>query len=533
MISKKNIAIFLVLQGCHFIFSQDSNSDDTQSIDIPDVSTAIGSEGSMVDVQAVPDFTLILPEPDEDFLLTLNLPADDIQNYTNEDGEPLTENENFAIDGIVGGGYPGYFLSDINVSQYNAISPFKIHFSHTSQNGLGTFLASEGYTQSNTLLLGETELFFNDQYSLTLNAQYETSNKGFQNKSPQFYLSANQFVHAHSLFEIHTHSGWNYGLSVTGEWQNRYLGKKTDIQTNVPSNIDAFGVGAQLFFSKDFSQLAVNAKTEYRYFMLNEKDSHRMDAELHSSVSFNEANKLNAAVGIVYEEDLHVPVLVPFSILFYTLTPKIDFSFAGGMRSEQIDYNKIYNNYPFTNTTEGIYETSQWYSEMHLTKPVSGSSLLHATISFEQTAFGHGYLLPDYEIEDHVTGLYDLTIEDVLLFNTNVGFSTNWGMVGFFAGWDASWIDVLPGENSHELYAIASISSKEGLWGTQLSLTEAFFEDAVPNIGVEGFFSLSSAVQFEIVLHDFVKLVTGSNRQYAGKYVVDSGYVGLFARFFL
>ena len=76
------VMVFLFLCAPHALFAAPSRQNsqtakETQSteedIQIPDVSTTIEGGTSSLDPQAVPDFTLILPQADPDYLLSVKL----------------------------------------------------------------------------------------------------------------------------------------------------------------------------------------------------------------------------------------------------------------------------------------------------------------------------------------------------------------------------------------------------------------------------------------------------------------------------
>ncbi len=529
---RKYAAIVLGVFFTQLLVSQEAVQEATQVIAVPNVSTAIGGENVSIDESAVPDFSLILPEPETDFLLTLDIL--DADESVTADAETLVEKEmaTLSLEGIVGGGYPGYFLGDIDLSQNNEKNPFKVHFSHITQNGLGTHLPSAGYTNSETFLFGESTYIFSDQYALNMNARYETGTVGLQNKSPLFYLNAHQVVHANVGFDITTASNWNIGLFANGEWMNRYLGHKSAVFADVQSDSDAFAITTGLSFDREFSKLDFFTTLDYGFSTLHNDIANRVGFDIGLGVPMQDVS-IDASVGIIYEQDLNLPVLVPFSLSFSYNSPSLELSLSGGMASEQVDYVGLQKKYPFTDIIDTITEQAQWFSAFDFNMPLLKQSSISAKVNFEKTAFDQGYLLPDFENENSVTGLYPFTLQDAVFFDTDLSFTTNHDIFGFLAGWKASWLDVLPEENAQEVYVAASVTSKNDTWGAQLSVTESFLEDYMPNIGLTAFASVSSMFQIELRLEDVVKLVSSEDRKYAGKYVTDSGFVGLFARLYL
>ncbi len=527
----KNIVMHMVV-AC-ILFMQVTAQENLQTIDVPDVSTAIGGESQSIDENAIPDFTLILPEAETDFLLTLELPDENELGEAGSDAIALEEKSRFSLEGKIGGGYPGYFLGDINITQYNDENPFKVQFSHVTQNGLGRHLPSDGYTKSETFLFGESTFIFNEQYSLQVSAQYETGSTGFQNNSPLFYLSSNQDVRANAQFDIVTQGNWQIGLFADADLMNRFLGHKTDTPLSITTNSNAFGLDAGISFGKVFEPLSFASSFAYNFFSLDESLANRIDLDIGFLIPMGEYLKLDSSIGLVYEESLNVPVLVPFSLAFNYIAPSFEASISGGMTSEQINYADLQKKYPFTHIAKGISERAQWYSSIDMNVPFTNASGFSLVANFEKTAFSHGYILPDYENENSASGLYEFIEKDMILLDTDISATTSIGVFGFLAGWRASWLDVLPEENAHEVYVSASATSDKNDWGAQFTIVESFFGDYVPNFGLTAFFNVSPVLQLELQLEDFVKLVTGADRTFAGKYVTNSSFVGLFARLYL
>ncbi len=524
----KNAIVILVMFLCGLVFSQENED----SIAVPDVSTAIGSSEVSIEENAVPDFTLIFPDVETDFLLSLDVPeVNDIAESDIEDGTSEKTDTSFSLEGIVGGGYPGYFLGDINVQQYDGDTPFAVQFSHESQNGLGSHLPSDGYTHSETMLFGEMIFPIAELQSLKINANYENSNDGFQNKSPLFYQSSTEVVNANITYGFITKNYWDIGMSATGQWMNRYLGRKTT--TSEKSSFDAFALGGIFSFGKNFDVVDFYTIAEYTYLDLSLESSHRINFDIDMAFDIKDNFSIDTSLGLVYEKNLSVPVLVPFSVSLQYSDSSVRAMLSGGMQSDQIDYVQMQKKYPYTNIEDGTSEQASWFSTFDIVTPVFEGVTLMAKVHFESTAFNQGYLLPDYANENTVTGLYNLVVQEKTMFDTDIAFSLNKGLYGFKAGWNASWIDVLPEEDRQELFVSASVTDSDNDWGAQLSVTETLFSDYVPIIDCTAFVRLNTMLQLELQVIDIVKLISQEDRSVSGKYVSNTGFVGLFARLYL
>ncbi len=532
MKSKKSIALLYIF-CVGFLFSQELEQDDSQVIAVPDVSTAIGGEDASIDEGAIPDFTLVLPEVETDYLLTLDLP--EVAETTNENSETSEAQNYFSLEGVVGGGFPGYFLGDIRISQYSDTNPFNVNFSHVSKNGFGAHSASDGYTKSSTLLSGKALMLMSEMYSFEVEGSYIQGATGLQNKSPLFYQSANTGLEGIATFSVIFPSQWNINFHAGGEWANRYLGRLTQNTLGKQSSGTFSRIDAGFSFGKSATALDFSVITDYNYSILDSSQSHRFSLNSNIQSQVTENFFIKGDFGVIYEENLNAPVLLPFSLLVDYALPNIALDFSAGMKSAQVDYAYLQKRYPFSDFPKTNHEESAWFALLNATIPLLKNSVLNTTVKFENTAFNQGVYLPVYEdnSQDINSGLYAMQITDMLILDTDVSFGVNKGIFGFLAGWNASWIDVLPEENTHEVFVSASVISNDDTIGAQLSVTEAFFEDYTPIVDLKTFMRVTPEIQIELQISDLAKLVTGNDRSYAGEYVTDTGFIGLFVHLYL
>ncbi len=534
MCLKKSFLVLVCFFCIHIVFLQEIIDEVPQEIDLPDVSTAIGAGESTIDEESIPDFTVILPEVETDFLLTLDLPRETIEDDVAIASEK-EESTSMSLEGLVAGGYPGYFLADIGISQYDEKNPFAINFSHFSQNGFGSHSASDGYTKNDTSLTGQATVYSDDIYSLQLEGSYEQGSTGLQNKSPLFYESANTDIEGELVFSIFFPSQWRLSFLGGGEWANRYLGLLKDSASDIQKNGTYSDARAEFSFGKKFTNVDFNLGTEYQYSSLDEKSAHRVSFLTDIQYEISEKLFISGDIGVIYEEKLNIPVLVPFSVLVGYTVPNIDFDFSFGMKSAQADYAYLQERYPFVQFPQEIHEEASWFALLDTSVPLFTNSVLNAKMHFQNTAFNQGIYQPVYEdaFRNAETGLYLIQILDMQTLDTDVSYGLSEGIFGVLAGWSASWLDVLPEENEHEVYVSASVTSKDNNVGAQLTVTEAFFTDYTPIIDLKAFATVTPELQLEIQVNDLAKLVTGSDRNYAGNYVTDTGFIGLFARLYL
>lgn len=531
--------ILIALSISVYVFSQTEEQEESMdTIDIPDVSTTIGGIEVPVDKNAIPNFTLILPESEPDFLLSIELPNADLSesNMASDDStdEEITPSV-IALEGIIGGGYPGYFLGEFSVFQNTGKDPFEIRFSHESQNGFVSQPSSQGYNKTDTSIYGQATINFAKKYSLSGSAWYDTGTVGLQGKSPLFYLASHHFGGAKLSFDIALSDFWNLDFHADADFANRYLGFITPPTVNIPTDFDVFTTnsGFSLDWAPDFMNFYFDGA--YRYSHLESQNvftNHRVNFDLGASVPIKDIVTLSAQIDLVYSKNLSIPVLIPFNISADFTQPFMNLFLSGGMKTEQTNIAYLQKRYPFVHLPNVLYEQAEWFVQLDATIPFLKNFTFASNLNFENTAFDHGRLLPNYEAPNVATGMYDSSVQNLLIFDSDLSVSGEFGMFGFSLGWDAAWIDVLPEENAHEAYLVGSIVSSQGLWGVQLGITEAFSGDYIPDINFSAFYNIAPSFQLELKLKDVVKLFSGKDRTYAGHFATDSGYIALFAKLY-
>lgn len=538
-LENKKMLFITILCISSYAFSQTGEqAEGADTIDIPDVSTTIGGIEVPVDTAAIPDFSLILPESEPDFLLSLELPNPDITESDTLDDDGIGDESipsAIAIEGIIGGGYPGYFVGDFSIFQNTGKNPFEIRFSHDAQNGMGTYSASEGYNKTETNLYGSKTISFAEKYILRGSARYNTGLVGLQGKTPDFYNSAHQFVGLNLFFAIALPASWTVDFNADGELVNRYLGFSNTSPIGIPTDSNAFTgtTGFTVNWQPDFMTLVFGG--DYCYSQVDTQNvftNHRLNFDITASVPIKDVLTVSGKVGLVYTEDLRVPVLVPFSILADFTQPYMNLSVSGGMKTGQTDSADLQKRYPFVHFQSAMYEQAEWFAKIDSIIPFLKNYTFNTTFNFENTAFDQGRLLPDYDTENPLTAMYYFSLKNLLIFDSDLSISAQFDIFGLSVGWNAAWLDVLPEEHAHEIYLTGSVVSKKGLWGVELNITEAFSGDYVPNIRASTFYNIAPSFQIELKLEDAVKLFSGTVRTLAGHFVTDSGSVALLAKLY-
>lgn len=533
-IQKKLLLCISILFILPYIFSQ-TTEENVDTINLPDLSTTIAGEDVFVDEDAVPDFTLILPESEPDFLLSVEFPEVEISEPTITDDDNLDNTlfRDIGLQGIFGGGYPGYFLGEFSVFQKTGNYPFEIKFLHETQNGFGDNTASEKFSKTVTSLYGYQRLSFAEKYTFDIRAWYNTGATDLQGKSPLFHNISYQFRGINTQFSIVLPLSWKIYFYADGKIMEQnpdFIGTPL---AGIKTDSDFYM--AKLWFLLDwnppFMTLFFDGLYSYSYLDTQKKFlSHRLNFSANTIVPVNEMFSFTGHLGVVYTKDLPIPVLIPFSIFADFIHPSINLSISGGMKTEQSNIDDLQKRYPFVHFQDGIFEESEWFALIDSSLQFLENFTFNGRLNFEYTAFNQGKLLPNYTNKNITTGIYNSSLQNLLIFDSDFSILGEFGMFNFLLGWNALWLDVIPGEHAQEVYFTGSIVSETNLWGVQIGISEVFSNNYIPSISASAFYTITSFLQVELQLEDAIKLFTNKGRTYAGDFVTNIGSVALFVK---
>lgn len=542
------VMVFLFLCAPHTIFAAPSRQNsqtakETQSteedIQIPDVSTTIEGGTSSLDSQAVPDFTLILPQADPDYLLSVKLPETADSTAGAASSASSFKTSNLGLEGVIGAGFPGFFVGKFSLFQNTGKHPFGIRFSHTAQNGLGSYSASDGYNKTDTALSADGRFLFSGERELAFAFGYDTSTDGLQKQSPLFYNTSRQSVDGSVFFTAALPSDWEASVGAQTVHAKRFPG----YIASVPAGADVsahsvFGDFQTGFHWKPhFLTLGFDGSYRWLFVQADQTDDKKIinRGSFYTDISGTVKEKwtLGASAGFVFADNIKLPILVPFSLNLMYKKPELTIKTSGGMRTVQSDFAALYKRYPFVHFGADAAEQADWFAEVEAAFPFAQTFAFNGGISFSKTAFSHGALLPDYGSKHILSGLYTSHTKDLLRLDTNTEISSQFGIWGIAASWKGSWLDVIPGEDIHAIGVSGTISPEKGKWGAQAGITECFGIDYTPVLSASAYYRFVPEFRIELELKDMIKLFSGGVRRKAGDFITDSGTVALFAKLFL
>lgn len=540
---KKNVYMYCIvlLFSAAFLSAQDSE------ITLPDVTTVVSGDSLTAGKNTVPDFSEILPSVPESPAVLPELPEVTAGKSAGADetvAEKKTENSVYA-EGLVGGGFPGFFTGNFSVYRSSGADPFRFGFNYDSAGGYAWRAFSDGFYDRTAAVTGEKTITMKNAV-YKINGSYESLGNGLQNQYAGFYDVTRQTVAGKVDASWTLPNGFSMQSDIDTGWYNRFAGitgpaeaadfaEKSAVFSLAPSVKAGWGSGG---FSSYFSAA---------WYLQSDRDS---------VLSSGSTNRGRFGTGLGWKNDfIHVygdaaavigtalgdnPVIVPFALginsSFMTglSSRKVSLAAEGGLSSEQPLYADLEKKYTFSALSDIPGETTDWYGKFSADIPVKGDLSFTTDAEYRRTAFGNGVWEPVYKDSSFTGGQYEYRQTEHTQFSTDAGVSFYKGMLTLRGSWKAQWLYVPVLESPDTISVSASLQGSESRWGagTEVRFSPDGGSDHVPELNFSGFFRLTKAVRLAVSADDVVKLITGRSRTYAGRYITRSGSAGFLIKFF-
>lgn len=552
---KKNtiiLAIFTAIFTGGILFSQEA--DELDEISLPDVSTVISGGAPKVGKSAISDFSDVLPSADsgtEDFIP--RLPETSDTGTLNSDAVLKTSTEkSIYVEGLAGGGYPGFIAGNFKIYRETGLSPFVVEFGHESANGYSGRNLTSAYSDRNTFISAD-KVFKTENLKIDINGRFEATDNGLQNKFENISNVTKENLGAGFGLEKEIPHGMELGFSALGDWYKRYstiTGTPAVKIEDYAKNVGLVYLDPEIYFLWQGNGFSLKTTAAYglEYDTKNSFEESRASNRGDFSFDFgwkNEILNVFSSVGVVVGNHIgDNSVVVPFEA-------GVDFGFASGISSRKIKISakggldsfrsKISDsekNYLFAVAQILPEETSDWFGTAQMVLPIKDRFTLTVQSEFRKSALGNGVFMPDYKTEKELNelfGQYVFVQDELTQFNTDFDFSVRLGNVNLSADWKSYWADVPAAESSHFVSANISFQDEKAKFGFDgkigMSLDSDY--DGTPEIDFEAFFRLTSAVRLAVSADDVVKLITSGERKYAGsEYISRSGTASVLVKFF-
>ncbi len=552
---KKNMIILAILTAIFaggILFSQET--EETEEISLPDVSTVISGGAPKVGKSAISDFSDVLPSADsgtEDFIP--RLPETSESGALNSDAVlKASPEKSIYVEGLAGGGFPGFIAGNFKIYRETGMNPFVVEFGHESANGYSGRNLTSAYSDRNTFISAD-KVFKTENLKIDINARFEAADNGLQNKFENISNVTKENLGAGFGLEKKFPHGMELGFSTLGDWYKRYstiTGTLSDNIEDYAKNVGLLYLDPELYFlwqGKGFS-LKTTAAYGLEYDTKNSFEGSGSSSRGDFSLDFgwkNDVVNIFSSAGVVVGNHIgDNSVVVPFEA-------GVDFGFSSGISSRKIKIgvkggldsfrSKVSvseKNYLFAAVQVLSEETSSWFGEAQMVLPIKDRFTLTAWSEFRKSALGNGVFMPDYKTKKELNelfGQYVFIQDELTQFNTDFDFAVRLGKVNLSAAWKSYWADVPSAESNHFVSANISFQDDKSRFGFDgkfgMSLDPDY--DNVPEIDLEAFFRLTSAVRLAVSADDVVKLIANGERKYAGsEYISRSGTASVLVKFF-
>ncbi len=532
-------------------YSYDNVTYSNEDILLPGLTTTVSGDSLTAGKDAVPDFSTVVHSVPNDTTLLPKLP-ESFNEY--DETSLMAQNSSdyqraIYAEGLIGGGYPGFFLGDFSVYKSSGTDPFLLQFSHVSANGYGQNEASDGFFDSNTKLYGEKTFTFKSVESST-SVSYSTESYGLQGQcNPYFYNMTYQTVNANEDFTWHLPHGFALSSSVFSQWYTRYAGvlpSESVTYETFEASSSAFSFAPNIEFGWNNTSFHVSCDAKYNLENLNLTEKYFVNRGAFDA-SFgwkNESISLDASAGVVLtqDDDGALQVIPPFEIDFYGLwrvgsaLRALSVSAKAGLSSELSRTASLETEYLYTAINSIPRETSDWFGKLSLAIPLMSSFQLDVLADLRVTAFGNGVWEADYSTPFTTANLYALSEVERTMFSTDISLSYAWRLYTAKVFWTSYWGSYVPAlENPFTLGLSAGAQGESGSWGVTFTYKQPLGSgvDFVPDLSLEAYFRLLDSLRLAFELSDAVKLVSGKDRCYADSmYLSRSGSATVFVRFF-
>ena len=566
---KKYILTFVFSLLSFMVFAEDSENEpeadfSESQIILPEVTSSADGESMIAGKDAVLDFSNVLPSSEE---ISSSLPVLPYSPVVQEEqSSASSQNEEASqksvyIEGLLGGGYPGYFTGDFSVYKNSGDSPFLLKFMHESVYGYAQNLPADGYFDSTTVLHGEKK-FTAGTFNFKFDADYDTSCYGLQSKSDAFFDLNTQTISSSDYALWQLPHNFALKLNFNGEYYTRYGGKILDSVSSLKaqeSKADVLTLNPSFsaMWRNDFLHFDLSSAYNFEGFLspveFSEENESPQTAKIHRGefdftggfVYNNEENfthiDLSVLGGIVIGNEIGetLPV-IPRALLNFVCEGKygaasrsFNLNVSGGLDSYLENFSALEKAFKFTSQSYLPSETSVWFASIDSSFPIASSFTFDFAGEIKKPLWGNGLWEASYS-DALTSGLYSLYQYEDYLFGTQIGISYLWNILNISLNYKSNWLHVPSNEYPHLVNLNFSYDSDDGTYGFSLDIAEGLGGlDYIPVINALTYYRLKNSIRLALEVNDAVKLFSGTNRMWASSaYEQSSGNVTFLIKFF-
>lgn len=520
---------------------------------LPDLSTTVEGDTVSVYKDAAPDFGALNAQTLDSKDVLPELPDSEDPTVVPEEGfgsgNGQAQKEVYA-EGLVGGGYPGYFTGFFTLYKDSTTNPFTINFNHVTNNGYGLHPAANGYFNSLTAFDGQTEIS-HDNMDVDVGIAFWKKDLGLQSKSATFYNINRQELSVPLGMSWELPLGFGIDFANEFAWYSRYSGLKDESASYIAQEAEAATIfespSLRAYWSNDTFTFGLGGGYTFEHFngIMEDHITDRAINRGYFGGDFTFRNStfivdsafsfvVGGSVGTVanFLVPYHVGVTGEWPVKYSTVP--IRFTVDGGLRSDLAVFSEKEDSFAFAKMYWLPNDSSDWYAKASAKIPTTSFYTIDASFLFAKTAFGNGAWEADYE-NPNANGLYTFIQKDRLLLDSEVAMTFKWSIFDISLDWTAHWASVPSNEYRMTAGGTMEVNSDTGLWGVKLQVVEGIGggADFIPFVNLSGYYRINNNMRIALEINDAVKLVTGGDRSYyKSDYTQTAGNAALLFKFF-
>ncbi len=572
--------------------TQDTKSEYLDTLYLPELTTVISGDSWMVSEEALPQYSLELPEspPEEESMVELvkveippDLPPAVVELATHKD------EKQFFVQGFIEPAWPLALDTKFSVATAEPES-FFLDFGYKVVGGYGLEQAEEGFFHNKSFLqVGKS--FAPGKLNLKIQGNYKSLDNGLQGHSLLFDDINRRGAGARVQLELPLGSGFAMAGGLPVDWYNRYAGFSNTVgraEENGAVAVSILNLAPWLAFNwksgswsggdtKDFPtthEFSAQLLMDWSYYASLDPEistsQNRGGFGLSGSWLWNSTLEVRANLGLVYlpsgsGQDF-TKFLMPFSLgaswnwadsekmtwNFLGKIPKIEatgmkFAVEGGLDSRHRNFYQLEEMEPFVNFSPkdliAYGEESDWFFRVCSQFPLFPKEALEPSffqallfdlsLEYRQSAFGNNVLTGNYDAElNGWTGLFPAEIQAQQKLSTEIAVTLAVSNFLFRAGWNSQWLDHPVYEAPQRIFLLGRYDSSVHPWGGILQCELPFKgPDSLPLLQGQVYYKPAENLQLALSLKDMLKLFSGSQRVFVEPYMKESGSVSLSLQF--
>lgn len=534
----KNKFFFVIFNFCFFVSLMNSqNTNNSQNIELPKLTTIIENENIFVTTDALPKFNEDFDIPYESGNIFPELPKIELPNEKLIPTEIIVPKKDLFFESLVGGGFPSCFVGKFTIFNDKENSPFKLNFNHNSSKSYNTKSLTENFFDNQTFLNIEKTFDF-EKFNLSLNALYQADSNGLQNVTKDLNSINQNFVFAKSIFDWKINDLFLIGFLVKSSIFSSYI----ENSLNISSFGDFLRLNPILMFCLNpkiygkFENSFINSELSFDYQLLNEFSKkitqnefipNRFETKLDFSfIKENFICFLNIAFlfgNVLNENSFLFPFEtgISFSIPVNFSQKNINLAVSGGLCSVLENPQNLEKKYKFSTINFLPTESSDWFGKLKFELPIKNIFVVNSNIEFFKTAFNNQTTLP---IFNENFGIYEFYRKNQTILKTEFVGNLNYELFSLSLGFHSFWLETPPLDYKQKISFSSKIQNEKSTLGLKIEGFYGFERNfSIPFINFECFAKISSSVNLIISLEDSICLFSGKTRFYNEKFITKSG----------